>query len=497
MRKTILVLCSLALLASGCNKVQTVEEPSSGSSLHLTVDINVNFASETRSVKTGWEAGDVIYVAFDDFFTDDPTVSPSETVYYMKLTYNGASWISDFSDEALEQYLLERESGLLAAVYYSDLSSPYRPYYKSYKNSSPSLFLIGDYDVIIPGYYMYAKKEFLTDPAVYYTVSGGKLTASLNMVLPDNEIHFFIDGIAPEDSDRFSFKCSWVTYAQCYGFDILNGVRTMVNSPVTAAIPVAPRADGVIACGTLYNDNVDKEMEYVVELIDNNGTSEDESDDIVYTLTKTATIHRHDAIKLPSLSDPRWEKNSVDPTHGTLNGYAWVRMADGRKWATMNVLAQTEEDAGFPFSYSNTDACVNTWGEGWRLPTSQEWERLLTNASHQITWEKGDDDSFCGMRITVMDENNTPGNTLTLPARGYYSANTGTWEDMTYGYYWARDNNVAKRLIIIPLVEDAYLDNTGGNVEDRLRVRFIVDEKFDSSGVGVGFDGYNTNLVQW
>ena len=98
---------------AGCNRVETVEE--TDSSRHLTVDIDVNFTSESRSVKTGWEAGDVIYVAFDEFFTDDPTVSTSETVYYMTLTYNGSSWISAFSDEALEQYLLERESGLASS----------------------------------------------------------------------------------------------------------------------------------------------------------------------------------------------------------------------------------------------------------------------------------------------------------------------------------------------------------------------------------------------
>ena len=496
MKKPILFLCSLALLASGCNKVQTVEEPQKDSSRHLTVDIDVSFASETRSVKTGWEAGDVIYVAFDDFFTDDPSVSPSETVYYMTLTYNGSSWVSAFSDEALEQYLLERESGLLAAVYYSDLSSPYRPCYKLYNNSSRTLYLIGD-RAIIPGYYMYAKTEYLTDPAVSYTVSDGKLTASLKMVLPENEIHFFMDGITPEDSGRFSFKCSGVSYCQCYGFDIVSGVRAMVGNPVPPAIPVAPRADGVIACGLLSRDNVDKEKEYVVELIDNNGTPEDESDDIVYTLTKTATIHSNDAIKLPSLSDSRWVKSSNDGTHGTLNGYAWVKMADGRKWATMNVFANSEEDAGYHFSYSDAKICADSWGEGWRLPTTQEWERLLTNASHQITWEKGDGDSFCGLRITVMDENNTPGNTLTLPASSYYSANTGTWEERTSGYYWARDNNVAKRLIFVPSIEDAYIDNTGVNVDDRLLVRFIIDEDIDSSGVGVDFNGYNDKVLWW
>jgi hypothetical protein len=90
----------------------------------LTVDINVNFASDTRSVKTGWEGGGVSsMLLFDDFFTDDPSILVSNTAYYMTLTYNGSSWVSAFSDEALEQYLMERESGLLAAVYYSDTPS--------------------------------------------------------------------------------------------------------------------------------------------------------------------------------------------------------------------------------------------------------------------------------------------------------------------------------------------------------------------------------------
>jgi hypothetical protein len=217
MKKYILVLCSLALLASGCNKVATVEEPAKDSSRHLTVDINVNFASDTRSVKTGWEAGDVIYVAFDDFFTDDPSILVSNTAYYMTLTYNGSSWVSAFSDEALEQYLMERESGLLAAVYYSDTPSPFSPKYRLVNGELREITLM-ETGSVAPGFFMYARSNYLSDPGVAYSVSDDKLTASLNMVLEDEEVHFFIGGINPADSDRYSFQCNNVSYYQMYSF---------------------------------------------------------------------------------------------------------------------------------------------------------------------------------------------------------------------------------------------------------------------------------------
>lgn len=62
MKKAIAILSSLALLASGCNKIQIGKEPEKDASRHLTVDIKVNCSTETRSVKTGWNVGDVVYV---------------------------------------------------------------------------------------------------------------------------------------------------------------------------------------------------------------------------------------------------------------------------------------------------------------------------------------------------------------------------------------------------------------------------------------------------
>lgn len=463
MKKAIALLSSLALLASGCNKVQTVEKPVKDSSRHLTVDIEVNCATDTRSVKTGWKTGDVIYVAFDDFFTDNPDALSSDTVYYMTLTFNGSSWVSDFSDEALEQYLLNRESGLLAAVYYSDLSSPIRPGYRLYNQELRYLYLI-DLDAIVPGFFMHAKKEYLTDKGINYTVSDGKLTASLNMVLDEYELHFFIDGVNPADYNRYSFKCTDVFYFQSYCFFAHEGeIRAIPYNTLPPAIPVAPRADGIVACGSMYLDNVDKEKEYVVNLIDNNGTPEDESDDITYTLTKTATLHGREAIKLPSLNDPRWAMSNADGTRGTLNGHEWVKMADGKKWSTTNLGAPSRWDPGYYLHYWQLSLYYvldyESW-KGWTTPDYYEWKGLFESTNHTISkmysMENGQK-VFTGVYVTVK-EGECKGNSLILPAAGYEEVIDGVPSiiDPTRGYYWVNwystgeDGDFAIELLLDP-----------------------------------------------
>ena len=80
MKKSIILLGCAALLMAGCNKVETVEEPEAQEpSKHLNVDIAVNYGEGTRAVKTGWAAGDKIYVVFDVTFLENDG-------YYMTLT---------------------------------------------------------------------------------------------------------------------------------------------------------------------------------------------------------------------------------------------------------------------------------------------------------------------------------------------------------------------------------------------------------------------------
>ena len=333
MKKTFFYIGCLVLLVAGCNKVETevtpVEEPAVESTRHLTVDINVEYPGDTRSLKTGWEEGDKIYVAFDHYFSDvlKPASGTSEKAYYMTLTYPGNSWASEFSDPALEDYLLEEvegqeRSGLLAAAYFSDLA-PLFEY--AYQNRGPSA---DEYRVDVlngmgaPGFYLFDNGES-------YSVADDKLTASLQMKLPDNMVHFFLEGVGPDDYQRFSLKCDLIAPAAVANFNSLyvygdwGEVYAEPNvSPwdwrdrYGEAIPAALRSDGIAFCGFLKNVTdqdgnvietiVGQEAEYFIQVIDNNGTPEDSSDDIIHTLTKTATLNSKDAVKLPALDSGRW-----------------------------------------------------------------------------------------------------------------------------------------------------------------------------------------------
>ena len=336
MKKTFFYIGCLVLLVAGCNKVETevtpVEEPAVESTRHLTVDINVEYPGDTRSLKTGWEEGDKIYVAFDHYFSDvlkpaSGTSYSSETAYYMTLTYTGNSWASEFSNPALEAYLLEEvegqeRSGLLAAAYFSDLAPQFE---YAYQNRGPSA---DEYSVDVlngmgaPGFYLFDNGES-------YSVADDKLTASLKMKLPDNMVHFFLEGVGPDDYQRFSLKCDVIAPAavaninSLYVYGDWGEVYAGPNvSPwdwrdqYGEAIPAALRSDGIAFCGFLKNVTdqdgnvietiVGQEAEYFIQVIDNNGTPDDSSDDIIHTLTKKATLNSKDAVKLPALDSGRW-----------------------------------------------------------------------------------------------------------------------------------------------------------------------------------------------
>ena len=333
MKKTFFYIGCLALLVAGCNKVETevtpVEEPVVESTRHLTVDINVEYPGDTRSLKTGWEEGDKIYVAFDHYFSDvlKPASGTSETAYYMMLTYTGNSWASEFSDPALEAYLLEEvegqeRSGLLAAAYFSDLAPQFE---YAYQIMGPASYMY-KVDVLngmgAPGFYLFDNGES-------YSVADDKLTASLKMKLPDNMVHFFLEGVGLDDYQRFSLKCDLIAPAAVANFNSLyvygdwgevyagpNVSPYYWGDQYGEAIPAALRSDGIAFCGLLknitdQNNNlietvVGKETEYFIQVIDNNRTPDDSSDDIIHTLTKKATLNSKDAVKLPALDSGRW-----------------------------------------------------------------------------------------------------------------------------------------------------------------------------------------------
>lgn len=460
MKKAIAILSSLALLASGCDKVQTAEEPAKDSSRHLTVNIDVNFASETRSVKTGWETGDVIYVVFDHYFTDKLNVRPGPA-YYMTLTFNGVSWQSEFSDQALENFLMNQTSGKLAAVY-SSAQSPEFVYIYNTPNTQPAIYVN---NIGYTGFHMSSEVD--------YTVAEGTLTASLQMALKDNDIYFSIAGMSG-NKDQYSLKCEHFAYNifsnfGCYSDGIsFYGPPKVTLRPSAYGIPIEAaqidNSDEYYFCGYLNPEVKGVETNYVIQIIDNRGTTEDDTDDIVYTLAKTVTLNGKEAIKLPPLSDPRWDgRYLINPTKGIRNGHEWVKMADGKKWSTTNLGAPSRWDPGYYLHYWQLSLYYvldyESW-KGWTTPDYYEWKGLFESTNHTISkmysMENGQK-VFTGVYVTVK-EGECKGNSLILPAAGYEEVIDGVPSiiDPTRGYYWVNwystgeDGDFAIELLLDP-----------------------------------------------
>ena len=73
------------------------------------------------------------------------------------------------------------------------------------------------------------------------------------------------------------------------------------------------------------------------------------------------------------------------------------------------------------------DAATANWGDGWRMPTRQEWQELLNNTT--VTWTQ--QNGVNGRLFTALN-----GNSIFVPVAGY-RLNDGLEDVGWYGYYWS------------------------------------------------------------
>ena len=316
MKKTFLLIGCLALLVAGCSREKDVvvptENPQDGPERHLIVNITVNQEDpDTRVVKTAWEAGDKVYFAFDGYFGNEST----KKAYYLTLTYDGKNWNSDFSDPALEDFLMGPAAGWMAAAYTSagfpNGEEPQFEYDPSGRrivvtNATPG-FTQGVGDV------NYEVKKDDLDRSV--------LTATVNMKLvPIEMVHFFIEGVSEADAERYSFESLDFMPVSFGGFDLHGDlqynwghIRPYANFDVTqygAPIPADYYSNGEVSgvrfCGALEPRRNGVPNHFFIQVTDNRCTPNDASDDLIYTLEKDATLAYRKSVKLPPLNSGKW-----------------------------------------------------------------------------------------------------------------------------------------------------------------------------------------------
>lgn len=316
MKKSILLIGCLALLVAGCSREKDVvgptENPQEEPTPQLIFNITVNQEdSETRAVKTEWEAGDKVYIAFDDYFGDPNTGK----AYYLTLTFDGTKWSSTVSDPALESYLVWHTNGRIAAAYTSaGFPNGEEPQFE-YDPSGSRIVVTN----ATPGFTMnVGDSEYFVEKDGF---ERSVLTAVVNMKLfPVEMVHFFIEGVSEADAARYSFENEYIMPVSFGGFDnqsdfYNNWIRAFVNfdtskygEPIPADYYSNGEVSGVRFCGALHPSKNGVPDHYVLRITDNRGTPDNADDDFIYTYepANNVSLKYRKSVKLPEITSTKW-----------------------------------------------------------------------------------------------------------------------------------------------------------------------------------------------
>lgn len=111
-----------------------------------------------------------------------------------------------------------------------------------------------------------------------------------------------------------------------------------------------------------------------------------------------------------------------------INGHEYVDLGLSVKWATYNVGAMSPEDYGSYYWWFDAKSTAKSWGDGWRLPTKEEFRELLRDCDWIWTKHNG----VNGYEV----KSKKNGNSLFFPATGYREGDILD-EQSSFGYYWS------------------------------------------------------------
>ena len=139
-----------------------------------------------------------------------------------------------------------------------------------------------------------------------------------------------------------------------------------------------------------------------------------------------------------------------------INGHEYVVLA-GTKWATENVMAsgsikRTDWDDvyGDYFTQENTmhrigggssaQEAAESWGSRWKLPTDEQWKKLLAECDFEWQTEY-EHKGHLLVGYLVKGRGAEAGNSIFLPAAGDSDAHEGLFNVGMSGLYWSADDN--------------------------------------------------------
>lgn len=281
MKKIVFALTAILAVAA-CNKSTSISDIESEQTYkHLEIDITVNSA-DTKAVKTAWETGDQVLIFFDKEIASTPR--------YLVMEYNGTTWVPNFNEGTLEAELLGKASGTLSAVY--------TPFARSWEVNkiNDTKYQVYPKDATDHVIYYY----YLKDSNRAYTVSAGKLTATISLSTDDDLIHFFIPETVGE-SEQYIINGFDPSFMEGYMLNNFNDDGSF--SSWDYGLMGYPYNGGLVFCGkkTVLYDSIPAGS--YIDVFDYSITSKQYR----LTLTSDKSIVAGSNIVLPALSSARWE----------------------------------------------------------------------------------------------------------------------------------------------------------------------------------------------
>ena len=192
-------------------------------------------------------------------------------------------------------------------------------------------------------------------------------------------------------------------------------------------------------------------------------------------------------------ADAQWRLtvSGTDGKRWTLaDRYRYVEMGDGLQWAMCNMGADNPWDYGdyfawgetapksfftwnsykFTVSYSNPgsyiervvvlskykwipgeedwyhcdyyelqtedDAAQQIWGDGWRIPTKEEWQALMDLANFDWSWTSDYNGTGIAGMVVTSKVSGYEGNQIFLPAAGHHDGDDPAYRNR-YAHYWS------------------------------------------------------------
>ena len=351
MRMCFLMIATMfALVSCGKEILEPAKEMGEPAAASIAFNLKVNHPDASRALKSGWEAGDAIFV----FFNNVPAPK------FLKMSYDGSAWTSaemdggTATDGALG--LKNGDTGTMRAVFL--------PF-----GSNATVSASGTDFVFNKTWYTY----YLT-ATLDYTVVNNTVSGAFNMTIPEDYVQFFVEDAAATD-EAYWLGCDAVIPTGVASISADGTITETSDMRAVDDMPGYAYSGGYLFSGKLGSWGYGSNYYFAKTKTADNSRAD-------YFVTGK-TLGSHSAVKLPA------NDNIYAVVSGIPNDGKWVPVGSGipvtlyhsdlttslGTWHTCNYNQSVPESYGTFYKFDEANA------QGATLPTKEQFELIADSGN--------------------------------------------------------------------------------------------------------------------